>query len=444
MATHHPSDVGFVVHEPENISLESSPSSSSSTSNHNQDEKNNNNNAASDGHASDSHKDSGDDDSGRFIEARLPLLKSPIDHIKELQRKDSIPPDMSDFEHLGWRYGRNQNVPEFVKHSGSTTYEMFFDLWFVACMSMFAETHTTTDSHKLWTYMGYLTILWVTWFLIGLFDVRFVTDSLFERLTRSAHLGIMVGFSIVGTKFDPNKQEAFAFQGLSVILMISRLVLAVQYGTIVWHIRKYRHGAMAVAGIAVLHFVMAMVYLGITFRFEDGKNSRVFLAWYVLGILEALVNIFLGLYSKALSFNGTHLTERMTVLTLIIIGEGVMGVAKMVVLIVQNDGWTSATIGVLISGIATSYLFFMIYFDWMNYHVLSNARQLFWCILHFPFHVALLLFMDGAASFIVFWKIVSAQRPEASDQWNEGTWCRLTPPTARTRNVDDPNIQHRH
>ena len=173
-------------------------------------------------------------------------------------------------------------------------------------MAMFADTHTTTDPAKLWTYLGYLTILWVTWFLVGVYDVRFVTDSLFERIARSAHLGIMVGFSVVGTKFDPGKQEAFAFKGLSLILMVSRLVLAVQYASIVWHVRRYKHGAWAVGGVAALHFAAAMIYLGISFRFEGGKNSRVFTAWYVVGLAEACINAFIGLYSKALSFNGTH------------------------------------------------------------------------------------------------------------------------------------------
>lgn len=57
-------------------------------------------------------------------------------------------------------------------------------------------------------------ILWFTWFLAGMFDVRFVTDGLLERVIRSMHLGVMIGFSVVVTAFDPDNQKQTTFQTL--------------------------------------------------------------------------------------------------------------------------------------------------------------------------------------------------------------------------------------
>lgn len=49
---------------------------------------------------------------------------------------------------------------------------------------------------------------------MGCFDVRFVTDSIFERAARTIHLGVMVGFAIVATYFDPEEQTKGTFQAL--------------------------------------------------------------------------------------------------------------------------------------------------------------------------------------------------------------------------------------
>ncbi|ORY65271.1 uncharacterized protein BCR38DRAFT_294854, partial [Pseudomassariella vexata] len=287
--------------------------------------------------------------------------------------------------------------------------QLFYDLWFVANLEVFSSVHEVTQNTKLYSYMGYLTILWFTWFLVGLFDVRYVTDSIFERLARTVHLGVMVGFAVVASRFHPDSQIKSIFQGLSIILMVSRLVLVVQYAAIIWHVRHFKDGKWPLTLVAVSHFLFAIIYFGLLFGFNDGQSPRIFIAWYVIAACEALLNLGLALKWKVLSFAGTHLTERMTLLTLIILGEGVITIAKNVVLIVKNQGWTSVTMGILTAAITTVYIFFMIYFDWMNHHHMTGIRQLLWTILHFPFHVALLLFMEGATQFITWWKLLEVQ-----------------------------------
>lgn len=178
-----------------------------------------------------------------------------------------------------------------------------------------------------------------------MFDVRFVTDSLFERIIRTTHLGVMVGFSVVVSYFDPEDQDPSSFQTLSYILMVSRLVLVFQYATIIWHIRKFKHGKTPVAVAAVVHFIAAMIYLGIGFRFQEGKNSRVYIVWYIVAAVETLMQLGLAKFYTVLTFTKTHLTERMTVLTVIILGAGVTSIAKNVALIVTNAaGWSKSPV----------------------------------------------------------------------------------------------------
>lgn len=46
--------------------------------------------------------------------------------------------------------------------------------------------------------------------------------------------------------------------------MVSRIVLALQYFLIMWHVRKYEHAKRPFMLIAVVNLIAAAVYLGVT------------------------------------------------------------------------------------------------------------------------------------------------------------------------------------
>lgn len=66
----------------------------------------------------------------------------------------------------------------------------------------------------------------------------------------------------------------------------------------------------------------------------------------------------------------------------------------------------SQTIGILTAATTTIYFIFLVYFDWMKHPKLPALRQQFWTCMHFPFHLALVLFMQGFTQFILWSKIV--------------------------------------
>ena len=124
--------------------------------------------------------------------------------------------------------------------------------------------------------------------------------------------------------------------------MVSRLLMVVQYATIIWHVRKYQKAKLPLSLMVGLHFVAAMIYLGITFRFRD-YNSRVYIAWYIIAVLETALSVGFSLVWDVLSFKGTHLVNRMSLLTLIIIGEGIIVVCTNVTTIVKNpNSWSKS------------------------------------------------------------------------------------------------------
>lgn len=131
---------------------------------------------------------------------------------------------------------------------------------------------------------------------------------------------------------------------MSVILMTSRLTMALQYSTILWYCRGYRRAKLPIAIMIGLNFVASMFYLGLGFTFSGGNRS-LYAIWFVITAIEIIVSVGLSLKWKVLSFQGTHLASRISLLTFILMGEGLCLVCLGVVRIVQNaNSWSKSLV----------------------------------------------------------------------------------------------------
>ena len=138
--------------------------------------------------------------------------------------------------------------PQLRYETESSTIQLFYDLFFVANLTTFTGRHEVTDGGSkfppilaryrrgaptsliaLKSYIGYFSLLWFTWFQVALFDVRIGNDSAFERLCKAIQFGVMVGLAVEGPTSNLDDYQPGAFKTLSLILMVSRLVLVVQY-----------------------------------------------------------------------------------------------------------------------------------------------------------------------------------------------------------------------
>ncbi|KAK3312979.1 hypothetical protein B0H66DRAFT_631891 [Apodospora peruviana] len=328
---------------------------------------------------------------------------------------------------------------------------LLYDLFFAANMTAFSNIHDTTTVDRLVAYVGYFTVLWFLWLNVMLFDVRFVVDSISERSLRAIHLGAMVGVSVIAPQYSPAEEVKETFQHLSIILLVSRLTLAAQYGLTIYqwkgsfknrgvgYFTKQAFGRdTSRTGLVITcatHVAVAIIYLGISFYFSNSKNSLVRVTWYVVGFVEACVNFGVSYWFDDLGFKDKALQDRMKTATLLILGEGVIVVTEHVSTIGNNaNSWTSQTIGVLTATVALIYVIFQIYFDWswpvdkikglVGFHQQPQRQQLdhppsyeeqtrstkisayIWNLVHFPFHLVLVLIMEGATQFVLWWKIV--------------------------------------
>lgn len=256
-------------------------------------------------------------------------------------------------------------------------------------------------------------------------------DSIFERVAKAGQFGVMIGFAITGPQFDVGAspgsadEESFSsFQTLTLLLMASRLILVAQYLQSLWFTRAYHLTRVPMLLIAITYGVAALVYLGLYWTFHPnsmGSNNS-FIAWYIIAIAETAVVTTVSCVWRVVSFKGTHLVERMSLLTLIILGEGVMGLAEKCQAIGKSNLFTfdPSTIGNIICGILILYFIYMLYFDWIQEEHFGTIRQQIWAFLHFPLHLFLVLAVEGQAQSIM-WRagIVQAMKMlEDGDRWN--------------------------
>ncbi|KAG5915615.1 hypothetical protein E4U42_007965 [Claviceps africana] len=334
---------------------------------------------------------------------RLNFLKSPVDG-----HAGTFKAGAHDGDHIAEPALDEQEIPLLKRYDEPTLLEVFYDLFFAANYNVFSENKQVTNHNNFKSYIGYFCLLWMSWFLTASYDVRFVTDSIFERTARAVSLGVLVGFAIVAPNFDPGRQKASVMQTMSLILMFSRAILVIEYATILWHVRRFKKARIPLYASIAVNIMAMLIYLGITFRFREDKNSRVYITWYVVSSVECIVTLFIAYKWTVMDFSKTHFIKRLSLLTVMMLGDGLVNIAKDVVTIVETaDSWDPRTIGLITAGVATIYFVFLIYFDWLrSSFYLPRLRNIVWTALHLPFHLSLVLFLQAFTQYIMWGKVM--------------------------------------
>ncbi|RSM08372.1 hypothetical protein CDV31_008184 [Fusarium ambrosium] len=335
-----------------------------------------------------------------------------------------IPGPAADYE-PAHSHGEEEPVVQFAKREAAAPVELFYDLWFVANLNVFATLHPITDVTNLGSFIRYFLLLWITWLATSVHDVRFSQDGLFERVARACHLTVMLGFSAGGVSFSQTKQLQPIFKVMSLCLMCSRVVLAIQYGLVLYYARRNRRSRNNLALAVLLHLVPAFIYMGATIAAARGSTARIDHLWWAVSLAELVALMGHAALSKTLTFSGTHLTERLNLLTLIVIGEGIIILAKTITKIIQytylkdpTTSWSSTLFGLIACGAAILYFIFQLYFDWMDHHShMSPIRTAIWTILHLPFHIAVVLTVEGSSQWIITRRTLEAIGEAINSLW---------------------------
>jgi Bacterial low temperature requirement A protein (LtrA) len=254
-------------------------------------------------------------------------------------------------------------------------------------------------------------LLWFTWFQVALFDIRFGNDSVFERFCKAAQFGVMVGLAVESTSFDFGEfaDNTGTYQALSLILMVSRFILALQYVASLWFLRAYKKARFPLIIHIVTMIISGVIYLGLSFGFTGKAGITASYGWWIIMPIEAMVVLYVSDCTTFLDFRNTNIIERLGLLTLIILGEGVMGLGEALTKLYENGGsYSSDIIGLIICSVLIVYFLYMLYFDQIETERgnIGVLRQQIWTMLHFPFHVCILLVVEGFGQFTIWRKLV--------------------------------------
>lgn len=177
-------------------------------------------------------------------------------------------------------------IIQFREHNEASSIQLFYDLFFVANLSVCTANHRAKNGKTLETYVGFFTLLWFTWFCTIIYDVRFAIDSWFTRMSKACSFGIMTAFAISTIFFNAEDEAHFGHdvQAICYILMASRLFLVVQYGAIMIAVySRHREGLVTKPFVLTMcsHLVVAFVFLGLSFQ-KVGKQPYGNIGWSVL------------------------------------------------------------------------------------------------------------------------------------------------------------------
>ncbi|KAF2689558.1 hypothetical protein K458DRAFT_484225 [Lentithecium fluviatile CBS 122367] len=295
----------------------------------------------------------------------------------------------------------------FSQRHEANTVELFFDLFFVANLATFTTYHSITDGSYLIAYVGFFGILWSCWFQVTLHDVRFARDSIYERVCKTIQFIVFVGLALVGSSFNPGSKKAnnTNFRILCYTLIISRGLLAIQYGVVLFYTFRAKFSKLYLPlGLMIgLYGVAAAAFGAMTPAFQEGETAHrgVYVVWYIVMTLESVAVIAISSIWRMLSFKKTHLMERMSLLTLIVIGEGAIGVTKTVSRLMGKYGLEFEGCALIMCVIIVLVLLWALYFDNFPHGHYGTIRQQIWSLMHFPFQLAIVGIVEGSQQLVL-------------------------------------------
>lgn len=180
-----------------------------------------------------------------FEKARIPAVAVPLE---EKQPEEDIPTSALVDDEKKVR----------TRHAEATWVELSCDLFFVANLTTFTDSHQINDRYTfppevgrrnrgfgftngvffsmiaLQSYIGYFAILCFTWLRAALFDLRFGRDILIQRI------GVTVGFYRLQIRSKISRTKLASVQTLSLLLFASGFAIAIQYSVVWWNTQRPR------------------------------------------------------------------------------------------------------------------------------------------------------------------------------------------------------------
>lgn len=244
-----------------------------------------------------------------------------------------------------------------------------------------------------------------------MYDVRFYVDSVFTRISKFMFFGIMVSLVSLGSLYDAilTGGSTRAFHGVAILMFAARMLWVVQYAIVLYFVRVFDKTLIPMCLTMAVYVISGCVFLATWIRDRGALSVSASAAipevriWYGVICVEACAVILIAVIWRILSFKHTHLVERVGLLSLIIMGEGIIGLVKSTSYTIQGTSvslWQEALI--VAAAVLLIYLMYILYFDNVDHHGFGTIGQQLWTLLHFPLHVAILLTVEGSTALLIW------------------------------------------
>ena len=251
----------------------------------------------------------------------------------------------------------------YVKDRHATWLELFFDLVFVASISVI--THHLAHVHDghiegkqiLLFFSEFIPVWWI-WATHTLYSNRFDTESKINRLSSLLIMFLMTSLSaLLGEGlFD----DSIGFIGFYILI---RAVLAGMYFTSSQHFEETQSYTQ-IMGMTIL---VGIVISAISIFFGSPIRQIIFLGGIAL---EMIATAYISTRRNLLSVHRSHLVERVGLLSIIILGESVISLVSGL----SGLDWNQFGILAALTGFLMIGAIWWIYFD--SFNTLERAKYI--------------------------------------------------------------------
>lgn len=274
---------------------------------------------------------------------------------------------------------RNPHEP----HRVATSLELLFDLIFVVAIATAGQQlhHSLVEDHISSGFLSYFMVffaLWWAWVNFTWFASAYDNDDALYRIMTFVQI---VGSLVIAAGI-PN---AFVKQDFDVIIIgyvIMRLGLVTQWLRVAWGDLERRKTALYYAiGIVIVQIAWLL------FHFTPIHFS-VYL-FFILVVAELSVPVIAEKHNMT-PWHPHHIAERYALLTIIVLGESIVGSYSAIVDALQDQQVSAELVFLMIGGLVMMFTMWWAYFDQEAAERLENRQLAFvWGYGHFFIFVAI-------------------------------------------------------
>ncbi|KZV96840.1 hypothetical protein EXIGLDRAFT_764907 [Exidia glandulosa HHB12029] len=302
--------------------------------------------------------------------------------------------------------------------------ELFFDLAWTMTFAGLNQGTAIRGADSVWSYLVYFILVWSIWAQQTIYHTHYYTDDAYHRLILvvqflmlgflaafTSNFDVSIGIHPAGDQASDTADEQYVIHGfhaIGIILLISRLVLLLEYLDVYRYARK--RNASELDGRSLLRMVIALTISSLflivalvaseTSPAHPTNNIVKFVMWGAALLLEMAVYTFGAAafpVSETARKSASPIEERLFALTIIIIGEGLNSAIDPIVGTARSIGFNFKVGAEIFSLGMIVLLTYVLYMTSYNTRAApTQLRQRVVVAFHLPLHLFVILLLEGA------------------------------------------------